>query len=262
MSATRETSLAAWLKYVIDDLQIHTRAEWASILGTREDVVELWIDDKLFITCEALYGILFLLKERYIVEASTALAAWSTLSKTSPDPWFGRSLADYVVKPMYNKFRMALGVLDPDTQREFLKDAISRIRKEDKARENNAATFAKSSLGQRFAREGLPVEPLRPSSLYFHVGYAWRHYDENYHPLKDEVVVTICPCAYFDKYGYVIDTHLGISHLLPPRVAEAAEALFTTEGWTVDDLRKELLTRGFVQGEAYSKFAEAHDPFV
>jgi hypothetical protein len=131
------------------------------------------------------------------------------------------------------------------------------------------ARFEKSSFARRQTDAGLPVTPLKPSDIYFHVGLAWRYYEEDFctpldEPVKDEVLVVMCPKFWFDREHCVTDCHLQgyIERFLPEGMGEETDCQFSTEGWTAGDLRAELIRRGFVESEAFSAFSEAHDPFV
>ena len=99
---------------------------------------------------------------------------------------------------------------------------------------------------------------MHPQDIYFYADIMKKnHYDGT----LGSVMVVMCPIDFFNSKGYVSDSHLNIHSILPPFVRECGECLFESYG-SLEETRKALIDRGFVEDERFSEFCRQHDPFV
>lgn len=110
--------------------------------------------------------------------------------------------------------------------------------------------------GRRMDKE--EAELCNPANYFFHVGPASKSDQETY-KIQCQMVMVFIP--YWEKNHHTQDKHL--SQYLKSNLSgfsEEEESLFWSE-MTESEARKVLLDRGFKENEAYSEFAETHDPF-
>lgn len=88
----------------------------------------------------------------------------------------------------------------------------------------------------------------KPSDFYFAV-------HESCDSSMGYTYVSIVPKLYFHKYGYMWDQSMFLDHLLPQDLIEAMECIWDAETLSVEDLRKDLLARGFEENEKFSTMA-------
>jgi len=120
--------LPVWLREVIDDLGIHTRADWALILGTSVDRITRWVEGDVLPTADNLWSIYTLLKYEYPTQAAKALEDWRTLTM-NPDG--GRScspIGEYVLTSHWANLRLAVEVFSFEEQAELLSKFIGEAR--------------------------------------------------------------------------------------------------------------------------------------
>jgi hypothetical protein len=139
--APRESriSLVIWLKYVIQTLGIHSRAEWGTVLGITPQAIGNWLSGEKLPRAESLHGLLSTLEQlRYADRASSALDAWAELA-THPlrDVWpsevriaDARTLGHYVVTPLWEDLRLAVESQPPDTQTSLLTHCIGEVNRQ------------------------------------------------------------------------------------------------------------------------------------
>jgi len=82
------------------------------------------------------------------------------------------------------------------------------------------------------------LQRMAPGEFYFSVG----EYD-------GFTAVTIVPKVFWDREGYLWDLMRGLSHILPPHLSNAMEAVWETERG-VDEVREEMSALGFVLNDA------------
>lgn len=65
---------------------------------------------------------------------------------------------------------------------------------------------------------------------------------------SDGEQVFITPCDFFDQHGHLYDHNLNIDHLLPESIYDSCESEYSIrENYTPDQIREDLLKRGFVE---------------
>lgn len=125
MEDTRN-ALSSWLGQVIDELKLHSRAEWGEVLGVSEQVIEHWIVDKNLPSADKLRSIVVLLRERYPKHAQRELETWSSLSEQSLQET-AQTLGTYIVQPLWTDLRMAVASLPAHRQEEFLGQLLRQV---------------------------------------------------------------------------------------------------------------------------------------
>lgn len=69
--------------------------------------------------------------------------------------------------------------------------------------------------------------------------------------------ISICPKVFFDKYNYCWDVDLMIEHLLPDDFEEMMPGNYLSDR-SIQDLKNDLLKRGFVQNNKFDNFMDDH----
>ncbi len=125
------TSLTSWLHHVIDELDIHSRANWGHVLGVTEQTIGNWVRGASMPRAEKLRELVVLLRDRYAPRAALALVAWKSLAILAPHAAWGadvktdaHSLADYIIVPLWDDLHLAVDALPHPEQEEVLEDAI------------------------------------------------------------------------------------------------------------------------------------------
>lgn len=125
------TTLPDWLRKIIDTLQIHSRAGWATVLGVSETAIESWVVGAELPRPEKLHGIIVLLRERYRERPGVqeVLDTWKTLAKedlTYVWPSGAQTFGHYVVLPLWHDLEMAIDSRSSEVQEELLTAFVAR----------------------------------------------------------------------------------------------------------------------------------------
>lgn len=108
-------SLQAWMNYVVVDLSIHKRSEWAHTLGVTPQSIGTWLSGEKFPRAEVLRELVSVLTSTYELVAHKAIDAWGKLSaKPLRQVWPGETrtdaptLAHYIVSPLWERLRLSV----------------------------------------------------------------------------------------------------------------------------------------------------------
>jgi hypothetical protein len=85
-----------------------------------------------------------------------------------------------------------------------------------------------------------------PSDFYFSV----MREDDN----DPFTLVSIVPKLYWEENAYMWDQTMFLDHILPPDLSESMECIYDSDR-SVEEVRKDMLARGFLENDAFSKIA-------
>jgi hypothetical protein len=96
----------------------------------------------------------------------------------------------------------------------------------------------------------------KASDYYFHVAQNRNYQNRNY------AMISIVPKLFFDTFGYMMDRTPMLDHLLPDGYGgELTDSVFESKD-SQEVTRQEMLSRGFLQNDAFSALINGIDKRV
>lgn len=121
------------LKGLLDDTEVFTRKDWATVLALEETEIMSWVLDKALPTPETLRSIVHVVKTLDDVKEDP-LRKWTAIverpSREVTPFWkqMGKDVANYMVKPCIEGFLRNLALLDPKKQEIMLLGTAEMVR--------------------------------------------------------------------------------------------------------------------------------------
>ena len=86
---------------------------------------------------------------------------------------------------------------------------------------------------------------FRPHNFYFAI-----------RQVETVVMVFIVPKEYFDEYGVMYEDSIPIVQYIPNYLIETIECIYEVEGIKLEDVRRDLIARGFSYGHFFQNFVD------
>lgn len=123
-------TLVAWLRYVIEESELHTRSEWGHIIGVSPQAQGRWLAGKDSPRPEILRRLIVALRDDTSVPGRQAMKRWEDLSRRSiaevcPGTRHDApTLAHLIVEPLWDNLQRTMRAFPPALQERILTDAI------------------------------------------------------------------------------------------------------------------------------------------